>query len=120
VLAAVLALGCLAWLPFRAGLLPVGTAAPIFETLFTLVFVASAVFLAAGAIVLGPTAGLLSRLGLVMAPLLLAMYLRKWWPQADWLYYLVPVAGALLLAAQARLRWQALQVGQPSPAPAGR
>jgi PAT family beta-lactamase induction signal transducer AmpG len=120
VLAAVLALGCLAWLPFRAGLLPVGAAAPIFETLFTLVFVASAVFLAAGAIVLGPTAGVLSRLGLVMAPLLLAMYLRKWWPQAAWLYYLVPIAGALLLAAQARLRWQALQVGQPSPAPAGR
>jgi hypothetical protein len=53
----VLALGCLAWLPFRAGLLPVGTAAPIFETLFTLVFVASAVFLAAGAIVLGRRQG---------------------------------------------------------------
>jgi len=118
VLAAVLALGCLAFLPFRAGLLPVGTAAPIFETLFTLVFVAAAVFLAAGAIVLGPTAGVLSRLGLVMAPLLLAMYLRKWWPQAGWLYYAVPIAGALVLAAQARLNWQALRVAEPSPAAA--
>ena len=112
VLAWVLALGCLAWLPFRAGLLPVGTAAPIFETLFTLVFVASAVFLAAGAIVLGSSAGLLSRLGLVMAPLLLAMYLRKWWPQADWLYIVVPIAGALVLAAQGRLSWQALRVAE--------
>ena len=118
VMALVLALGCLAWIPFRAGLLPVGTAAPIFETLFTLIFVASAVFLGAGAIVLGPTAGLLSRLGLVMAPLLLAMYLRKWWPQADWLYYVVPVAAALLLLAQSRLSWQALRVVDAAPAPA--
>ena len=114
VLALVLALGCLAWIPFRAGLLPVGTAAPIFETLFTLVFVASAVFLGAGAIVLGTSAGLLSRLGLVMAPLLLAMYVRKWWPQADWLYYVVPVAGAMLLFAQSRLSWQALRVPEPA------
>ncbi len=118
VLAAVLALGCLAWLPFHAGMLPVGTAAPIFETLFTLVFVASAVFLATGATVLGPTAGVLSRLGLVMAPLLLAMYLRKWWPQAGWLYDGIPVAAALVLAAQARLSWQALRVARPSPAEA--
>jgi PAT family beta-lactamase induction signal transducer AmpG len=113
-LALLLALGCLAWIPFRAGLLPVGTAAPIFETLFTLVFVASTVFLGAGAIVLGTSAGLLSRLGLVMAPLLLAMYVRKWWPQADWLYYVVPVAGALLLLAQSRLSWQALRVPEPA------
>ena len=114
ILALVLSLGCLAWIPFRAGLLPVGTAAPIFETLFTLVFVASAVFLGAGAIVLGTSAGLLSRLGLVMAPLLLAMYVRKWWPQADWLYYVVPVAGAMLLFAQSRLSWQALRVPEPA------
>lgn len=116
--ALVLAVGCLAWIPFRAGLLQVGTAAPILETLFTLVFVASAVFLGTGAIVLGPSAGLLSRLGLVMAPLLLAMYVRNWWPQADGLYYVVPVAAALLLLAQARLSWQALGVAEPAPVPA--
>ena len=46
------------------------------------------------------------------------MYLRKWWPQAAWLYYAVPIAGALLLAAQARLRWQALQVSPPAAASA--
>ncbi|MEO8805301.1 MAG: MFS transporter, partial [Burkholderiaceae bacterium] len=46
VLAGVLALACLAWLPYRGGVWNAGAAAPIFETLFTLIFVASAVFLA--------------------------------------------------------------------------
>jgi PAT family beta-lactamase induction signal transducer AmpG len=108
-LAAVLALGCLLWLPHRAGLWSAGAAAPIFETLFTLVFVASAVFLAAGAAVLCRSASTLGRLGLVLAPLLLAMYARRWWPQLEWLYFAVPAAAALLLAAQARLSWQVLQ-----------
>lgn len=116
-LAAGLALMCLAWLPYRAGWWAVGTAAPIFETLFTLVFVSAAVFLAAGSAVLGNSATLVGRLGLVMAPLLLAMYLRRWWPQLDALYYLVPAAGALVLAAQARLNWQVLRVApQPTTA----
>lgn len=109
-LAAGLALMCLAWLPYRAGWWAVGAAAPIFETLFTLVFVAAAVFLAAGSAVLGTSATTVGRLGLVMAPLLLAMYLRRWWPQLDWLYYIVPIAGALVLALQARLNWQVLRV----------
>ena len=52
-------------------------AALIFETLFTLIFVASAVFLAIGAAVRGASASVLGRLGLVLAPLLLAMYLRR-------------------------------------------
>ena len=108
-LAALLALGCLAWLPYRAGLWDAGSAAPIFETLFTLVFVAAAVFLGAGAAVLAGSARRLGRLGLLLAPLLLAMYLRRWWPQAQWLYLAVPAAAALALAAQARLRWQALR-----------
>lgn len=115
-LAAVLALMCLMWLPYRAGLLQAGAAAPIFETLFTLVFVASAVFLAAGSAVLGATASTLGRLGLVMAPLLLAMYLRKWWPQLGALYYAVPLLAALVLAAQARLDWRVLRVAPPAEA----
>ena len=109
-LAALLALGCLAWLPYRAGPWQAGAAAPIFETLFTLVFVASAVFLAAGSAVLGSSARQLGRCGLVMAPLLLAMYARKWWPQADGLYLAVPAVAAGVLAAQARLAWQVLRV----------
>ena len=59
---------------------------------------------------LGRSASLLARFGLVLAPLLLAMYLRRWWPQAEWLYLGVPAAAALVLAAQARLPWQALNV----------
>jgi PAT family beta-lactamase induction signal transducer AmpG len=110
VLAGVLALACLAWLPYRAGVWNVGPAAPIFETLYTLIFVASAIFLAAGSAVLGRSASRLGRLGLVLAPLLLAMYLRRWWPQAAVLYYAVPVAAALVLAAQARLSWRVLRV----------
>ena len=109
-LAAALALGCVAWLPYRAGLWNAGAAAPMFETLATLVFVAAAVFLAAGAAVLGNSASTLGRLGLVLAPLLLAMYARRWWPQLEWLYFAVPAAAALVLAAQARLSWQVLRV----------
>ena len=108
-LAGVLALMCLAWLPYCAGWWAVGAAAPIFETLFTLVFVASAVFLAAGSAVLGKSASTLGRLGLVMTPLLLLMYLRRWWPEAGGLYFIVPAAAALVLAAQARLNWQVLR-----------
>jgi len=117
-LAAVLAVGCAAWLPYRAGVWQAGAAAPMFETLFTLVFVASAVFLAAGAVVLGDSARTLGRLGLALAPLLLAMYLRRWWPQAGVLYLVVPATAAVLLAAQARLPWGALRVAGVPPAPA--
>ena len=116
VLAGVLALACLAWLPYRGGVWNAGAAAPIFETLFTLTFVASAVFLATGAAVLGASASLLGRLGLVLAPLLLLMYLRRWWPQAGWLYFAVPAAAALVLAAQARFPWQMLRPGTAAPA----
>jgi len=110
VLAAVLAAGCLVWLPYRAGWLNAGAAAPIFETLFTLVFVAAAIFLAAGAAALGDTQPKLGRAGLGLAPLLLAMYVRKWVPQAELLYYIVPVLGAVLLGLQSRLPWQVLHV----------
>ena len=51
----------------------------------------------------GVICGLTSSFGLALrnwievAPLLLAMYLRRWWPQLDVLYLAVPVAGALVL-----------------------
>ena len=113
-LAGLLALGCVAWLPYRAGLFTAGAAAPIFETLFTLVFVSAAVFLAAGAAVLGTSARTLGRAGLVLAPLLLAMYLRRWWPQAELLYFAVPALAAAVLVYQARLPWGVLRVGPAS------
>lgn len=115
VLASVLAVMCLAYLPYKLGSWSASPAAPIFETLFTLVFVASAVFLAAGCAVLGTSARTLGRLGLVMAPLLLAMYVRRWWPQLEWAYLAVPVAGALVLAAQARLAWGVLKTVEAAP-----
>lgn len=111
-LALVLAAGCVAWLPFRAGVFDFGAAAPIFETLFTLVFVATAVFLAAGAATLGTSARLAGRLGLMVAPLLLAMYLRRWWPQLDLLYYVVPAAAALVLLALVRQPWLVLRINK--------
>jgi len=109
--AALLAFGCLAWVPYRVGLWTAGAAAPILETLFTLVFVASAVFLAAGGATLGTQLG---RAGLWLAPLLLAMHARHGFPAAGLAYVIVPVLAAGLLAWQARLSWQML-----SPMPLG-
>lgn len=118
-IAGVLATMCVVWLPYRLGVWNAGPAAPIFETLFTLVFVTAAVFLAAGAPVLGDSARRLGRAGLVLAPLLLAMHVRRWWPQLDLLYLAVPAAAALVLAAQARLSWQVLRT-EAEPATVGR
>lgn len=108
-LAAALAFGCLAWLPYRAGVWNPGAAGPIFETLFTLIFVASAIYLGAGAVLLGQNSRPLARAGLVVAPLLLLMYARRWWPEPAWLYEAAALAGALVLAAQALQSWQALR-----------
>jgi PAT family beta-lactamase induction signal transducer AmpG len=121
-IAALLAAGCVAWLPYRLGVWNAGAAAPILEILFTLVFVAAAVFLAAGCAVLGGSARTLGRAGLALAPLLLAMHARRWWPQVDTygFYLVVPAVAALVLAAQARLPWSVLKVEvAPAPAEAG-
>jgi hypothetical protein len=42
------------------------------------------------------------------------MYLRRWWPQAELLYYGVPVLAAVVLVLQARLPWGVLRVAQAS------
>jgi PAT family beta-lactamase induction signal transducer AmpG len=75
-LCAALALLCFAWPAYLQGQAALGAAQPIFETLFTLIFVASAVFLLAGAAVLRPSAHRLVRLGLWLAPALLLMHAR--------------------------------------------
>lgn len=107
-LALMLALGCLAWLPYRMGWWSAGAAAPVVETAFTLVFVASAVFLAAGAMLLADSAPRLRTAGLLLAPLLLAMYLRQQLPQPGIAYLAVPLLAAAVLAAQGRLAWNGL------------
>ncbi|MFO1216927.1 MAG: MFS transporter [Burkholderiaceae bacterium] len=120
--AAVLGIGCLAWLPYRFGGSALGAAAPIFETLFTVVFVASALFLLAGAAVLHGSVNGAKRLGLVLAPLLLAMYARRWLGDAgvvvQWLLNLVPVIAGVLLLALAAQAWRELASGQGTPAAA--
>jgi len=82
--AGVLGVLCLAWLPYRVWHEVFGTAQPIAGTLFTLVFIGSALFLLAGRAVLGESVRALSRIGAWIAPLLLAMYAR---------YYIDAIAG---------------------------
>jgi MFS transporter, PAT family, beta-lactamase induction signal transducer AmpG len=110
--AAVLGAACLAWLPYRLNPGAFGAAGPLFETVFTVVFVASALFLLAGAAVLGGSARMLSRLGGWIAPLLLLMYARRWLgdagPVVEWLIRLVPVAAGALLLALALQAWREL------------
>lgn len=113
ILALGLAVGCLCWVPYRLGVFGAGPAQPMWETLFTLIFVASAVYLAAGAVTLGD-GSTLTRVALVMAPLLLAMYLRKWLPQLGPVYLVVPVLGAAVLLMKSRLSWQVLRPSVPA------
>jgi PAT family beta-lactamase induction signal transducer AmpG len=76
--AVVLAAGCLAWLPYGWWHEVFGAAQPMAGTLFTLVFVASALFLLAGAAVVGAGAPRLSKVAVWVAPLLLLMHARYW------------------------------------------
>ncbi|HKX41834.1 MAG TPA: MFS transporter, partial [Burkholderiaceae bacterium] len=75
-IAAVLALGCFVWVPYAAWHDALGAAQPIAGTFFTLMFVASALFLLAAAAVLGKTSPLLVRIAVWVAPLLFLMHAR--------------------------------------------
>lgn len=75
-LALALGLLCLAWWPYTAWHAAFGAAQTIMGTLFTLVFIASALFLLAGSAVLGSVGGWPGRLGVWLSPLLLLMYSR--------------------------------------------
>ena len=128
--AVVLGLACLAWLPYRLNLAALGAAGPIFETVFTVVFVASALFLLAGSVVLSGSARKLTRVGAWFAPLLLLMFARRWvdaigsWlgfggrpnafaDAAEVVLHLVPLGAGVLLFALAMQAWRELQ---PRPA----
>jgi hypothetical protein len=117
-------------LPYRIGQGALGAAAPVFETLFTVVFVAAALFLLAAAAVLAGTARALVRLGAWLAPLLLLMYARRWvgamaaWfgdadraqafaQAAEIVVRAVPLLAAALLIALALRPWRQLE---PAPA----
>jgi MFS family permease len=75
-IALVLGLGCLAWLPYTAWHELLGAAQPIAGTFFTLMFVGSALFLLASAAVLGRTSPRLVRAAVWVAPLLFLMHAR--------------------------------------------
>jgi len=110
-LAGVLGVMCLAWLPYQAWRELLGAAQPIAGTLFTLIFIGSAVFLLAGRAVLGDTVRMLTRIGAWIAPLLLAMYAR---------YHLDTIAGwASFLVSAERFKSGAEIVLLVIPAVAG-
>ncbi|AMO22390.1 hypothetical protein GCM10027034_27340 [Ramlibacter solisilvae] len=119
----VLGLACLSWLLYWPNRELLGSAQPIIGTFYTLVFVASALFLLAGREVLGEAAGGWRRAALWTAPLLLAMYGRHWLVKlqalpalhalATTLLYLVPLAAAVVLLALARRDWQGAAQAQP-------
>jgi PAT family beta-lactamase induction signal transducer AmpG len=126
----ILAAACIAWLPYRMGQGALGAAAPVFETLFTVVFVASALFLLASAAVLAGSARALVRLGAWLAPLMLLMYARRWvgaaaaWfgdadraqvfaHAAELVLRTVPLLAATLLIALALRPWRELDPPAP-------
>jgi PAT family beta-lactamase induction signal transducer AmpG len=76
----------LAWVPYSHWSEAFGAAKPIMGTLFTVIFIASALFLLAGRAVLGEAGGHTAQVGVWVAPLLMLMYAR---------YYLDKMAGWL-------------------------
>ena len=112
--AAAVALGiaCILWLPYRLDPGMVGKAQPILETAFTVVFVASALFLLAGGAVLREHARRAARIGSWLAPLLLLMYARRWLGDAggavELLLLAVPVACGLVLLRLGFAPWREL------------
>lgn len=116
--ALVLGLLCLAWLLYWANRELFGKGQPIMGTLFTVVFVASGLYLLAAREVLGEAAGLWRRAALWVGLLLLAMHGRHYLDgiaglpvlhmAAGALVQLVPLAGGVVLLAMSRRRWEAV------------
>jgi PAT family beta-lactamase induction signal transducer AmpG len=103
-LATGLGLLCLAWVPYSHWSAAFGAAKPIMGTLFTVIFIASALFLLAGRAVLGEAGGRMAQLGAWTAPLLILMYARyfldaiaKWLPGGVDAASFVAVAQAVML-----------------------
>lgn len=129
--ATVLGVLCLLWVPFTLWGKELGGAQQVVNTLFTLTFVGSALFLLAGRALLAESSPRLSRLGLWMAPLLLLMHLRyqiadlakrtaspeSFTAGAQAVTLVVAVAAGLLLLALGRRPWaevHAKDLGTPA------
>ena len=112
--ALVLGLCVLSFLLYWPNRAVAGEAQPIVGTFYTLVFVASALYLLAGREVLGTAAGAWRRAALWIAPVLFAMYGRYWVEKiavaplqalATVLLYVTPLAAGIVLLALARRDW---------------
>lgn len=131
-LAVALGLLCLTWWPYAHWRTAFGAAQPIMGTLYTLVFIASALFLLASRAVLGHAGGKAVHWGVWMVPLLLMLHARHY---LDTLAALVPwcdaasfkssfgvamlgitLAAGLVLLALGRQSWASMQ---PAPAASG-
>ena len=128
-LATGLGLLCLAWVPSSLWSEVFGAGKPIVGTLFTVIFIASALFLLAGRAVLGDAGGRTARLGVWVAPLLILLYARyyldaiaSWLPVGvDTVSFVAGVnntmlgvavlAGVLLLQLGAQ-PWKQMEVGR--------
>ena len=55
----------------------------------------------------------LRRASLLAVPLLLALYLRTWFPQPAWPTLVVAIFGGVLLLVHARQRWKGLEAPHP-------
>jgi PAT family beta-lactamase induction signal transducer AmpG len=125
VLARALAILCLLWLPLHFAQDRLGAALPIANTLFSLVFIGTALFLLAGGVVLGQSAKGLARAGTRFAPLMLVMLTRShldtlsaWFAPMlakdslvrllDVFYYGLPIIAAVLLWKLAAEPWAEL------------
>lgn len=116
--AVVLGLLCLIWVPAWLSRGQLGAGAPLMQTFFTLVFVASALFLLASREVMGPDIGRLRGPALWCALLLLAVYFRKdlallqsqplLHQAAEALILAGPVLGGLTLLSLAARSWASL------------
>jgi PAT family beta-lactamase induction signal transducer AmpG len=104
-----LGIACLSWLAYWPNHELLGKAQPIAGSLYTVVFVSSALFLLAGREVLGEAAGAWRKAALWVALLLLAMHARYWLDAlsgmpglhaaAQALLYAIPLGGGLVLLA---------------------
>ncbi|MBK7281142.1 MFS transporter [Candidatus Aalborgicola defluviihabitans] len=127
-LATGLGLLCLAWVPSSIWSEVFGAGKPIVGTLFTVIFIASALFLLAGRAVLGDAGGRTARLGVWVAPLLILLYVRyyldviaSWLPAGvdtasfvagvnNTMLGVAVLAGVLLLQLGAQ-PWKQMEVG---------
>ena len=118
-----LGIACLSWLLYWPNHALLGKAHTVVGSFYTLVFVASALFLLAGREVLGDAGGRWRRAAPWMALLLLALHARYWLDAlatqpalgslAQGLLYAVPLAGGAMLLALATRDWTMDDVTEP-------